>query len=349
MSETNETSLEAQEELLREQAAEADAREITVDELQESIGEQPGAAADPAEDKTEVQTKQDNPQEDGESGEGDDTNSQVDNADNSPGEGTQNAESSEQEQKQKESSAEIKARKEEARRDRSWKKLEAEKAAFLREKAEWLAQRLNTPAAENPQSETQNTDTLSAAFEEMAKQLEQNGDFDGAQIARERIKDIASKLPPTGQDAKTGIPADAARQMERRAQFAQAWNANIERAINDFPEMKDPESDFGKNVQSILRAPDAAAFISGRPDGIYLAAQLTKMKMTALRVPELEKENAALKEEINKLRQGASIPDSGASERGGEPKSISSMSLSEQEAYFRKQAEIEDASGAPVI
>ncbi len=71
--------------------------------------------------------------------------------------------------------------------------------------------------------------------------------------------------------------------------------------------------------------------------------------MTANRVPSLEKENATLREEIKKLRQGASIPDSGATARGGEQKSFESLSLKEQEAYFRKQAELNDASGAPII
>ena len=62
-----------------------------------------------------------------------------------------------------------------------------------------------------------------------------------------------------------------------------------------------------------------------------------------------KKENAALKEEINKLRRGMSLPDSGAQGRTGEHKSIESMSLSEQEAYFRKQAQIADSIDAPVI
>ena len=358
MSDSQEPSMEAQEEMLRNQAAEADSQGVSIDELQTSIGENSGAAADPVKDNDEGNVADNENSDEDEDGNNPDTNTQGDSLSNPDSdEGTQNAESSNQNPEAEngtksvskpEDKAKEKARKEEDRRDRSWKKLEEEKAQLLRDKAEWEAAKLTNPATQPTQNNNpaQNPNALADAFDKIAKDFEEAGDFDKADEARQKASNLRTQQQqPTQQAQGSQQPAN----MQSNPQFKVAWNANMERAINDFPEMKDPASNFGKTVTSLLRAPDSASYFSGRPDGVYVAAQLTKMKMTALRVPSLEKEIVSLKEELKKLRQGMSLPETGAQGRGGEAKSIDSMTLEQQEAFFRKQAEMEDASGAPVI
>lgn len=345
MTEDNETSLEAQAEILRAQAADADMQGVSIDELSDPIGENTGAGADPekengADDSTETKT----PEDGGESGAGDGSEET-----GSEG-GAQGAESSNADNRDgpSENGKPEKAKKEAERRDRSWKKLEEEKAKFLREKAEFEAAKLAAaPAApQHEQNPATNPNVLADQFENLARNFEAAGDFDKADEAREKAKAL--------RQIQTQAPANAGGAMPQRnvadnPQFKVAWQANLERALNDYPEMKDVNSEFGKTVQALLRAPDSASYFSGRPDGVYVAAQLANMKMTALRVPALEKEISALKEENKKLRQGMSIPESGATDRSGETRSFGSMSLEEQKNYLRRQAEMEDASTRPVL
>ena len=336
MSENKETSLEAEEKMFMEQAMQADAQGVSVNELSQSISDNSGANADPVEEVNEEETDTTNPSNDG-SEQSDTSESTQENGVQNPNqdEGTQSATSSEAKNL-------TKAQKEEARRDKSWKKLEEEKAAFAREKAEWETQKLKQTQNLSPsQNLAENPSALANAFDEIAKQFEDSGDFDKADEAREKAKELRAK---TSQDNTQQV-----QQASSNPQFKVAWNAHMERAINDFPEMKDINSDFGKTVQALLRAPDTAQLFNNRPDGIYIAAQLANMKMTALRVPALEKENATLKEEIKKLRQGMSIPSSGANGRAGDATSINNMSLEQQEAYFMKQAELADAQARVII
>lgn len=329
MQENQEPSLEAQEEILLQEAAQADAEGRIIDE-QTSIDENQETTVDPAEDKDEANNETTKPSNEDEPQNGEDKPD----ADNSQSDdGTQSAESSD---KSKEEHPKSKQEKEDERRERSWKKLEEAKAEFLREKAEWQAEQASFNSQPNQNAE--NPQSLAKAFEDIAKKFEDEGDFDKADEARKKAEELR-KMP---------APAANNPQPQNNQHFQAAWNTNIERAINDFPEMKDPESDFGKTVKALINAPDSAAYFKGRPDGIYVAAQLANMKMTALRVPELEKENASLKEEIKKLRQGVSLPDTGSRTRAGETLSLENMPLAQQEAYWKHQAELADA-GFPTI
>lgn len=329
------------EDQFREQAAQADANETAVEDTASSIGEKSGAAADPAKDAREGTDAKNNPSDGGDGSESSDTGETgSDEADFPSGEGGSEADSSKRQLSQK-----TKAQKEEDRRDKSWKRLQQERADFLREKAEWEAQKLSQFQVQqgNP---AVNPDALAKSYDELAAQFEEQGDFDGAEEARRKAKILRSGIaaaqparPPQAQEASGA----------NNPQFMAAWAANVERAKHDFPEMQDENSEFGKTVTALLRAPDSASYFSGRPDGAYVAAQLTQMKMAALRVPQLEKENAALKEEIKKLRQGMTLPDSGANARDGAARSFDSMTLAEQEAFLRRQAEEEDASARPAV
>ena len=327
MQENQEPSLEAQEEILLQEAAQADAEGRTIDEPK-SIDENQETHVDPVEDTNEEAdanaSEEDKPQED-ENQNADKPNSE---------DGTQSAESS---NKTKEDHPKSKQEKEDERRERSWKKLEEAKAEFLREKAQWQAEQASLNSQPNQNAE--NPQSLAKAFEDIAKKFEDEGDFDKADEARKKAEELR-KMPSAATDNSNAL--------QDNQHFRAAWNTNIERAINDFPQMKDPESDFGKTVKALINAPDSAAYFKGRPDGVYIAAQLAHMKMTALRVPELEKENASLKEEIKKLRQGVSLPDTGSRSRAGEPLSLENMTLEQQEAYWKRQAELADA-GTPTI
>ena len=340
MSEKNEPSLQELEANLRDQAADADAQGLTIEEAT-PIDENSGESADPAKSENEdknIETNQ--ASEDGDNNVDAQDSDQPENGDED-GDGkpskddTQSAESSDSQTPLKKTKAE----KDAERKDRSWKKLEEEKSKFLREKAEWEAQKLQNNNLQQPLA----PDQLASEFEKLAVEFENEGDFDKADEARSKAKQLRSIQGAQGDASGTRD------NLSNNPQFKVAWQANVERAINDFPEMQDVNSDFGKTVQALLRAPDMADFFSKRPDGAYIAAQLTQMKMTAQRVPILEKKIAALEDENKKLRQGMNIPDSGASSRVGAARSFESMSLKEQENYLRTQAERDDASNRPNV
>jgi hypothetical protein len=335
MSNNTETSLDEQEAMLRAEAQQADADGIELENLNGSISEDTGVDADPVEDGNEEQDTNTNPSED-DSNDSETSNQEDEGIENPEDEDTQDADTSTQPKDTNSEGKLTKAQKEEMRRDKSWKKLEEEKAALAREKAEWETQKAiqNQQQAQAP---TMDSNALANAFDEIARQFEEAGDFDKADEAKQKAQELRANPQPQQTQASSN------------PQFQAAWSANLNRALTEFPEMQDTNSDFGKTVQALLKAPDTAQYFNSRADGVYVAAQLTKMKMTALRVPALEKENASLKEEIKKLRQGMSIPDTGAQGRSGEAKSFESLSLAEQEKFLRRQAEEADASRNQVI
>ena len=337
MSNEIETSLEAQEAELLQQAQQADIMGVSPDEL-DSISENKQELADPVEETNEEgqDTETDNNVLEDDAGESDNTETS-DNSDDD----TQVAESSDN--KNVEPSKPTKQQKEDERRDRSWKKLEEEKARFAREKAEWETLKANSQSQANKTPISQDPNALAKAFDDIALQFEEAGDFDKADEARKRAEELRSNPQATQQQMQSQNTS------ANNQQFQVAWSANIERAMADFPEMKDPNSDFGRNVQALLRAPDSAQFFNSRPDGIYVAAQLTHLKMTASRVPALEKENASLKEQIKQLRQGMGLPSTGSRNRAGESTPFDSLSLAEQEKILLKQASEADRTGVPMI
>lgn len=341
MSNELEPSLEAQEAELLKVAQQADSMGVSPDELS-SISENQ-ELANPVEESNEVQP-QDTEDTIVSTDDAGDNGEQPETLDNSE-DGIQQAEASNQ--KQPSSNVKpTKAQKEEERKDRSWKKLEEEKAKLARERAEWETQKANSAMQTQSQQQNQiaqDPNALAKAFDDIAKQFEEEGDFDKADEARRKAQEIRSNpqtVQPQQQSSQNGNQPSVNNQ-----QFQTAWMANIERAIAEYPEMKDPNSEFGRNVQALLRAPDSAQFFNSRPDGILIASQLTKMKMTALRVPELEKENASLKDEIKKLRQGMGLPSAGARNRSGESTSFDNLSLEEQEKLLFRQAKEADRVG----
>lgn len=345
MSDNQEPSLQELEAQLRADAAQADMGGAELQDDATAIGETSGATADPVKTENGGADTEPNTSDDG--GNGDDapdTNETGENADqdNPDDGGNSDADSSSQQTPQK-----TKAQREEERRDKSWKKLQQERAEFLREKAEFEASKL-TQQQTQQNNPAVNPEALARSYDDLATEFENAGDFDNADEARRRAETLRNgAVGRTSQQPQMSQAQNA--NGANNAQFMAAWSANVERAKNEFPEMQDETSDFGKNVTALLRAPDTASYFSSRPDGAYVAAKLTQMKMAALRVPALEKENAALKEEIKKLRQGMSLPDSGASGRAGAAQSFDSMSLAQQEAFLRKQAESDDASARPAV
>ena len=344
MSENKELSLQDLENQLRSEAALADMGEPEFQDNATPIGENSEAHADSVEGENEGTDSKTNPSEDGYDGKSPNTDKTEETAEQSI---LSEGEISHADSPDKQAAQKTKAQKDEERRDRSWKKLQQERAEFLRQRAEFEASKLtqfqtqlNNPAV--------NPEALAQSYDELAQQFEDAGDFANADESRRRAESLRrsnsaqqnSQLMPH----QTQHPDTAGSR-----QFMAAWSANVERAKNDFPEMQDENSDFGKTVTALLRAPDTAAYFSGRPDGAYVAAQLTNLKMSAMRVPALEKENAALKEEIKKLRQDMTLPDSGAGGRAGATISFDSMTLAQQEAFLRKQAESDDASAKPAV
>lgn len=336
MSEENKTLDEERQELSA-LAAEADGKGMALDELSAS-GENAGESTAP--EKADEENR-DNSSVGGDSGESpsgevadetkaatDSENADKPDADAGSEDGGANADAPKPTKEQREA----------ARRDKSWRKLAEERAAFLREKAEFEASKIK---ALNPIDEgdpAQNPNALAEQFDLLAKQFEESGDFDKADEARDKANILRNMRQSQAQRA--AHPA-------QNPQFMKAWSANIERAISEFPEMKDPDSEFGKTVKGILNDPEISDYLSRRPDGGYIAAQLANMHMHARKVPALEKQIIELKTENKELRQRLSIPESGAYDRTSEGgKSFDKMSLQQQRDYLLKEAERADA-GAP--
>lgn len=219
-----------------------------------------------------------------------------------------------------------KARKEQERQDRSWKKLEEEKAALKTEREKLEEERKQTLGEKSKVKIHRDAQGYSADdYEAFSKTTED------PELA-ERAKERAAQLRKEEGETKTNAA---------REDFEKGWNENLNKVLDQDPELKDETSEIGKALSGVLK--DRLCF-SMTPDGILHAYEFAKAQRQAGLVSGLQEENQKLKDEIDRLNKLTGLSGSGPTKK---PivKSLDEMSGEERGAELQRMAEEADRAG----
>lgn len=232
----------------------------------------------------------------------------------------------EPETKPEDESRYTKAKKEQERQDRSWKKLEEEKAALRAEKEAIEKAKQDTEKAKANAEVFRDDHGYSAEdYEAFAKSSE---DPDLAERAKLKAAELRGRESATKQNAA-------------RDQFVSEWGKNLKEAIDQNPDLKDENSDMGKELKKVLAE---RPVFSMAPDGIKHAVEFVKLQRQSGLVSGLETENKALKEEIARLNKLTGLGGGGPAKKPA-AKSQDDMTPAEREADLIRQAEELDRQG----
>lgn len=210
-----------------------------------------------------------------------------------------------------------KAKKDAERKDRSWKKLEEDKAEFQRQREEYEAQRQayarQIQEQQRQAQKQQQSDITRFSPEEFeraaewheAKALEavQNGDLDEH---NKHINDAKIMRKAAKQSAQQQTEA---RQQQAQSDFTAQYEASFERACKENPELANPDTEIGKKMLAILQSEPVFQML---PNGFEKAYQLLQLRDKASgyddAIARAEKAEAEI-ERLTKLSQpGAGAP-----------------------------------------
>lgn len=192
------------------------------------------------------------------------------------------------------------------REQRGWKALNEEKQAIAKEREQIAAERKawqEEQQAREAKAKAQDNEPSPEAYEKLAAEFEAKGDKDSLhqaklarQLAAQRRKDIEA--------AKSAPQAPAKSQLMPEAEFSQKQKAALAQLVNEIPEIKDANGELNKAVQKMIteEAP-VADLVETHPYGMYWVSKYARAERTAARVPDLEKQVAALNAELQKLRR----------------------------------------------
>lgn len=240
------------------------------------------------------------------------------------------------EDKTGEDSKYAKLKKEQERKERSWKALEAEKEEVRKKEAQLEEQRKQIET-ERKKLETPFEDRIKI-FEQEAKEYDQaSKDFlaEGRDDLAERCKRKAAALRDSASDLqKKNIEV-------KRNEFTKEWDGNLSQMVKENPELSDSSSPLYKEVLSVLeQRPVLRSYTSGIKD----AVDICKLRKSASLVPDLQKKLSDAEKKIKDLQASTQLPSSPPNARGSARK-ISDLQPDEQEAKLREMAAAIDAEG----
>lgn len=212
-----------------------------------------------------------------------------------------------------------KARKEEERRDRSWKKLEEEKAALKAEREQYEQERLRISQEKAKAKEYRDSNGYTAEdYEKFAKETDDPSLAEEASKRAEALRNEASE----------------ARNKVAQEDFIKGWKRNLDDLLEKDPELKNEESDIGRDLKRILAE---RPIFSTSEDGIKHAYEFAKAMQSASLVSGLRSQVEKLTQENERLNKLTALSGSGPNQKVS-PKTISEMSSSEQDQLLERMA-----------
>lgn len=204
--------------------------------------------------------------------------------------------------------------KEQARRDTSWKALNADKETFTKERQAFEAEReqwkREREAAEAETTVTpekydgyanqmrQRVDHLKAE----ADRLDAAGKFDEAEAKREDARDAEAdirKATKAAEELRKNPPANQAQRNERLQSEKKEWTL---KAAQDFPDLAKDGSEFQKAVaNNLTEMQQHAPGMLRDPRSIYFVTRMTAMETAAAGVPELKKKLSQSEARVKEL------------------------------------------------
>lgn len=240
-----------------------------------------------------------------------------------------------------------KATKERERQDRSWAKLNEEKAAVAAEKA----------AIESLKRDLQQRQADPRPRDEQGRELYSSQEY---RDAAKHYRQLARKgeVGPNGEDyfylaEKADLAAQNAATAEARQhqdRFEQHQSRMALEVMQREPDLADVNSPLAKEVQTVFSEELARSQKHQRPsifklvpDGFELAVEVAKLRREAASASELKAKIQTMEAELSKLRKATSLSSSSPT-RQPQPKAFADMNAEEMSTALRRAAEREDAT-----
>ena len=205
-------------------------------------------------------------------------------ADDKPSEEEQTEQSKSGEKSQSKYS---RAKKTQDRANKTWREVNAEKAALKKEREELEAQRQAlTEQQDKSLAEIQQKTATSRyspdEYEAIAKEFEDEGDHANAEAARKAADQARTAVKE--QDAKA-----------QQAKFVSAWDTNWKSQAKEHKDLNDQDSELFKMVGQLL---ERKPVLTQYPEGINDAVEGAVMYLQANRSASLEKQVSDLKKKV---------------------------------------------------
>ncbi len=256
-------------------------------------------------------------------------------ADDKPSEEEQTEQSKSGEKSQSKYS---RAKKTQDRANKTWREVNAEKAALKKEREELEAQRQAlTEQQDKSLAEIQQKTATSRyspdEYEAIAKEFEDEGDHANAEAARKAADQARSAVKE--QDAKA-----------QQAKFVSAWDTNWKSQAKEHKDLNDQDSELFKMVGQLL---ERKPVLTQYPEGINDAVEGAVMYLQANRSASLEKQVSDLKKKVAEYEEKTQLNGSQPASNILQVESFDKLSTDKQRAELMKAMQQSDDSGAGVF
>ena len=253
-------------------------------------------------------------------------------ADDKPSEEEQTEQSKSGEKSQSKYS---RAKKTQDRANKTWREVNAEKAALKKEREELEAQRQAlTEQQDKSLAEIQQKTATSRyspdEYEAIAKEFEDEGDHANAEAARKAADQARSAVKE--QDAKA-----------QQAKFVSAWDTNWKSQAKEHKDLNDQDSELFKMVGQLL---ERKPVLTQYPEGINDAVEGAVMYLQANRSASLEKQVSDLKKKVAEYEEKTQLNGSQPGSNILQVESFDKLSTDKQRAELMRAMQQSDDSGA---
>ena len=252
--------------------------------------------------------------------------------------------SSEEEQTEQSKSGEksqskySRAKKTQDRANKTWREVNAEKAALKKEREELAAQRQALTEQQDKslaeiQQKTATSRYSPEEYEAIAKEFEDEGDHSNAEAARKAADQARSAVKE--QDAKA-----------QQAKFVSQWDANWKSQAKEHKDLNDQNSELFKMVGQLL---ERKPVLTQYPEGINDAVEGAVMYLQANRSASLEKQVSDLKKKVAEYEEKTQLNGSQPGSNILQVESFDKLSTDKQRAELMRAMQQADDSGAEMF
>ena len=238
------------------------------------------------------------------------------------------------EEEVKSQKSESKWAKNEVRKNKAWKAINAgkEENKRIREELEGMKAQLLEEQSDMDEGKAYRDEKGFTAedYENAAVRLREEGDADLAKDAEEKAKSVLDEGKKADQDRSV---RDANRQ----------WESARDDLYKEMPELKDNSSELTQTANGILKEhPNLMYLPEGQ--GLRHAVQVAQWKVAASKTDKSQAEVKELTDKLNKLEKKMSVGGGFTSEKLDGDKTFDDLSLDDQESYLLKAAATYDDS-----